>query len=95
MNPCLRFKDFKEDWKYDLFNELVTNKSKKFNPQIEDPTKDIELDSIEQNTGRILNTYMSNQFTSQKNSFNKENVWYSKLRPYLNRYYYSQIDLVV
>ncbi|SUM14338.1 hypothetical protein [Staphylococcus epidermidis] len=33
MNPCLRFKDFKEDWKYDLFNELVTNKSKKFNPQ--------------------------------------------------------------
>ena len=28
MNPCLRFKDFKEDWKYDLFNELVTNKSK-------------------------------------------------------------------
>ena len=95
MNPCLIFKDFKEDWKYDLFNELVTNKSKKFNPQIEDPTKDIELDSIEQNTGRILNTYMSNQFTSQKNSFNKENVWYSKLRPYLNKYYYSQIDLVV
>ncbi|MFC0138635.1 restriction endonuclease subunit S [Staphylococcus petrasii] len=92
MNPCLRFKDFKEDWKYDLFNELVTNKSKKFNPQIEDPTKDIELDSIEQNTGRILNTYMSNQFTSQKNSFNKGNVLYSKLRPYLNKYYYSQID---
>ena len=28
MNPCLRFKNFKEDWKYDLFNELVTNKSK-------------------------------------------------------------------
>lgn len=92
MNPCLRFKNFKEDWKYDLFNELVTNKSKKFNPKNEESTQDIELDSIEQNTGRLLNTYMSNQFTSQKNKFNKGNVLYSKLRPYLNKYYYSQID---
>lgn len=35
---------------------------------------------------------MSDQFTSQKNKFNKENVLYSKLRPYLNKYYCSQID---
>ena len=71
MQPILRLPEFKNKWSYDLFSNIVTNKSKKFNPQIEDPTKDIELDSIEQNTGRILNTYMSNQFTSQKNKFVK------------------------
>ena len=92
MQPILRLPEFKNKWSYDLFSNIVTNKSKKFNPQIEDPKKDIELDSIKQNTGCILNTYMSNQFTSQKNKFSKGNVLYSKLRPYLNKYYYSQID---
>ena len=92
MQPILRFPEFKNKWSYDLFSNIVTNKSKKFNPETEDPTKDIELDSIEQNTGRLLNTYISDQFTSQKNKFSKGNVLYSKLRPYLNKYYYSQIN---
>ena len=92
MQPTLRFPEFKDVWSYNLFSNIVTNKSKKFNPSKEPATNDIELDSIEQNTGRLLNTYMSNQFTSQKNIFNKNSVLYSKLRPYLNKYYYSQID---
>ena len=92
MQPILRFPEFKNKWSYDLFSNIVTNKSQKFNPETEDPTKDIELDSIEQNTGRLLNTYISDQFTSQKNKFSKGNVLYSKLRPYLNKYYYSQIN---
>ena len=33
--------------------------------------QDIELDSIEQDTGRLLNTYVSKDFTSQKNIFGK------------------------
>ncbi|EOA9407274.1 restriction endonuclease subunit S [Staphylococcus aureus] len=92
MQPTLRFPEFKDEWSYNLFSNIVTNRSKKFNPSTEEATNDIELDSIEQNTGRLLNTYMSNQFTSQKNIFNKNSVLYSKLRPYLNKYYYSQID---
>ena len=92
MQPTLRFPEFKREWSYNLFSNIVTNRSKKFNPSTEEATNDIELDSIEQNTGRLLNTYMSNQFTSQKNIFNKNSVLYSKLRPYLNKYYYSQID---
>ena len=92
MQPTLRFPEFKKEWSYNLFSNIVTNRSKKFNPSNEEATNDIELDSIEQNTGRLLNTYMSNQFTSQKNIFNKNSVLYSKLRPYLNKYYYSQID---
>ena len=92
MQPTLRFPEFKDEWSYNLFSNIVTNRSKKFNPSTEEATNDIELDSIEQNTGRLLNTYMSNKFTSQKNIFNKNSVLYSKLRPYLNKYYYSQID---
>ena len=54
--------------------------------------QDIELDSIEQDTGRLLNTYVSKDFTSQKNIFGKGSVLYSKLRPYLNKYYYTQFN---
>lgn len=90
--PKLRFPEFKNEWSYDLLGDVVTNKSKKFDPKKEEATKDIELDSIEQNTGRLLDTYISNDFTSQKNKFKKGNVLYSKLRPYLNKYYYATID---
>lgn len=90
--PELRFPGFNREWDYNLFSEIVTNKSKKFDPKNEESLKDIELDSIEQNTGRLLNTYMSKDFTSQKNKFDKGSVLYSKLRPYLNKYYYAKID---
>ncbi|KAA9275113.1 restriction endonuclease subunit S [Staphylococcus epidermidis] len=90
--PKLRFPEFKNEWSYDLLGDVVTNKSKKFDPKKEEATKDIELDSIEQNTGRLLDTYISNDFTSKKNKFKKDNVLYSKLRPYLNKYYYATID---
>lgn len=90
--PELRFPEFNREWEYNLFSEIVTNKSKRFDPKNEESLKDIELDSIEQNTGRLLNTYMSKDFTSQKNKFDKGSVLYSKLRPYLNKYYYAKID---
>lgn len=92
MKPILRFPEFNEKWEYNLFSEVVTNKSKKFNPKSDEIRQDIELDSIEQNTGRLLNTYISKDFTSQKNKFDKGSVLYSKLRPYLNKYYYAQIS---
>lgn len=92
MKPELSFPEFNREWEYNLFSETVTNKSKRFDPKNEESLKDIELDSIEQNTGRLLNTYMSKDFTSQKNKFDKGSVLYSKLRPYLNKYYYAKID---
>lgn len=92
MKPELSFPEFNQEWDYNLFSEIVTNKSKRFDPKNEESLKDIELDSIEQNTGRLLNTYMSKDFTSQKNKFDKGSVLYSKLRPYLNKYYYAKID---
>lgn len=92
MEPILRFSEFKEKWEYNLFSEIVSNKSKKFNPKSNEVMQDIELDSIEQDTGRLFNTYVSKDFTSQKNIFDKGSVLYSKLRPYLNKYYYAQFS---
>lgn len=90
--PELRFPEFEGKWHHSLFGEIVTNKSKKFNPKTNKQMPDIELDSIEQNTGRLIHLYNSIDFTSQKNVFHKQNVLYSKLRPYLNKYYYATIN---
>ncbi|HCZ6599600.1 TPA: restriction endonuclease subunit S, partial [Staphylococcus aureus] len=81
---------FEGEYSLDIFGNLATNKSDKFNPQNENASIDIELDCIEQNTGRLIKIYNSKEFSSQKNKFNPQNVLYGKLRPYLNKYYFTK-----
>ncbi|UMT77309.1 restriction endonuclease subunit S [Staphylococcus roterodami] len=88
--PELRFPEFEGEYSSDIFGNLATNKSDKFNPQNENASIDIELDCIEQNTGRLIKIYNSKEFSSQKNKFNPQNVLYGKLRPYLNKYYFTK-----
>ncbi|HCY1535532.1 TPA: restriction endonuclease subunit S [Staphylococcus aureus] len=88
--PELRFTGFEGEYSLDIFGNLATNKSDKFNPQNENASIDIELDCIEQNTGRLIKIYNSKEFSSQKNKFNPQNVLYGKLRPYLNKYYFTK-----
>ncbi|HDE6891100.1 TPA: restriction endonuclease subunit S [Staphylococcus aureus] len=88
--PELRFSGFEGEYSLDIFGNLATNKSEKFNPQNENASIDIELDCIEQNTGRLIKIYNSKEFSSQKNKFNPQNVLYGKLRPYLNKYYFTK-----
>ncbi|UXV48252.1 restriction endonuclease subunit S [Staphylococcus aureus] len=88
--PELRFPGFEGEYSLDIFGNLATNKSDKFNPQNENASIDIELDCIEQNTGRLIKVYNSKEFSSQKNKFNPQNVLYGKLRPYLNKYYFTK-----
>ncbi|HEH2397849.1 TPA: restriction endonuclease subunit S [Staphylococcus aureus] len=88
--PELRFPGFEGEYSLDIFGNLATNKCDKFNPQNENASIDIELDCIEQNTGRLIKIYNSKEFSSQKNKFNPQNVLYGKLRPYLNKYYFTK-----
>ncbi|HBE7791143.1 TPA: restriction endonuclease subunit S [Staphylococcus aureus] len=88
--PELRFPGFEGEYSLDIFGNLATNKSDKFNPQNENASIDIELDCIEQNMGRLIKIYNSKEFSSQKNKFNPQNVLYGKLRPYLNKYYFTK-----
>lgn len=90
--PELRFPGFEDEWKINLFGELVTNKSDKHLPKNNEQLIDIELDSIESNTGRLIHKYNSSHFSSQKHKFNKNQVLYSKLRPYLNKYYFTNFN---
>ncbi len=88
--PELRFPEFEGEYSLDIFGNLATNKSDKFNPQNENASIDIELDCIEQITGRLIKIYNSKEFSSKKNKFNPQNVLYGKLRPYLNKYYFTK-----
>uniref|UniRef100_UPI00374F9565 restriction endonuclease subunit S n=1 Tax=Staphylococcus delphini TaxID=53344 RepID=UPI00374F9565 len=58
-------------------------------PKASEQLKDIELDSIESNTGRLISIYDSSEFSSQKNKFEKNQVLYGKLRPYLNKFHFT------
>lgn len=90
--PELRFPEFNDEWYINIFGDVVTNKSSKYTPKKNETLVDIELDSIESNTGRLINKYTSNDFSSQKNIFKQNQVLYSKLRPYLNKYYFPNFD---
>lgn len=90
--PELRFPEFKEIWSINIFDDIVSNKSSKYSPNKVESFIDIELDSIESNTGRLIKSYTSNEFSSQKNMFKKNQVLYSKLRPYLNKFYFPKFD---
>ena len=90
--PELRFPEFSEKWSINIFGYVVTNKSSKYTPKKTEALIDIELDSIESNTGRLIKNYTSNDFSSQKNVFTQNQVLYSKLRPYLNKYYFPNFD---
>lgn len=90
--PELRFPEFSEKWSINIFGDVVTNKSSKYTPKKTETLIDIELDSIESNTGRLIKNYTLNDFSSQKNVFKQNQVLYSKLRPYLNKYYFPNFD---
>ncbi|MGP0637599.1 restriction endonuclease subunit S [Staphylococcus xylosus] len=90
--PELRFPEFDGEWRLNIFDDMVSNKSSKYSPNNNESIIDIELDSIESNTGRLIKSYTSNEFSSQKNVFKKNQVLYSKLRPYLNKYHFPKFD---
>lgn len=91
--PNLRFSEFENEWLSDEIENVISINCTKYNPIKE--TNNflcIELDSLESNTGILLNTYNSIEQSSIKNKFKVGNVLYGKLRPYLNKYYYSDFN---
>src|SRR5699024_9378522 len=81
-----------EDWEVKRFKELAKRSSKRFDPTTNESKKDLELDSFEQGTGRILNVYDSKDYKSSKNFFKEGDVLFGKLRPYLRKYWRATFD---
>jgi type I restriction enzyme S subunit len=69
------------------YDMLVSLSKQKFNPSEEmTDLRCIELEHIEQNTGRITGYVGALNQKSIKNKFNSNSILYGKLRPYLNKY---------
>jgi type I restriction enzyme S subunit len=93
----VRFKDDDgrdyPDWEEDGFGSLVRNKPRKYDPsKAQEDFPCVELDSLSQETGQLLQTYSSKGQASIKNQFQKGNVLFGKLRPYLKKFWLAQFD---
>ena len=82
-----------EDWeKYEL-KELINISSKKFSPKTsKEEKKCIELEHLSQKTGQLLGYISSKEQQSTKNIFNKGQILYGKLRPYLKKYWKAEFN---
>lgn len=82
-----------EEWKSYSFKEIASLSKEKYDPKKE--TVDlpcIELEHIESETGRLVGYTNSLSQKSIKNRFKPGDVLYGKLRPYLRKYYFSNIE---
>ncbi len=89
----MRFPNFYSDWEVKKLGEISTNKSKKYNPNNETNfIKCIELEHLSSETGQLLGFVDGSQSGSIKNVFQKGDVLFGKLRPYLKKYYQPNFD---
>jgi type I restriction enzyme, S subunit len=85
--PKLRFPEFSGEWERKKLGDVVSNKSRKYNPEKEsDSVKCIELEHLASETSNLLGYIDGKQSGSIKNVFEKGDVLFGKLRPYLKKY---------
>ncbi len=93
LQPKIRFPEFKGDWESEKLGELATNKSGKYNPERESGSvKCIELEHLDSESGQLLGFVDGKNLSSIKNKFDKGDVLFGKLRPYLKKYHQPQFD---
>lgn len=91
--PKLRFKGLDDEWKSKKLGEIINVKSSKYNPQKESKSyKCIELEHLSSNTSLLLGYTDSVNSASIKNKFEKNDVLFGKLRPYLRKYLLAPFD---
>jgi type I restriction enzyme S subunit len=87
LQPSLRFPEFKGDWEESILGNSVSIKSEKHNPSRDKTSyKCIELEHIDTESGTLLGFSDSLNLGSIKNKFDKGDVLFGKLRPYLRKY---------
>lgn len=91
--PKLRFSEFGREWEKDILDELLKINSKKFDTTKEiEIKKCVELEHLSQGTGNLLGYVSSNEQASIKNSFEKGQVLFGKLRPYLKKFWLTSFN---
>jgi type I restriction enzyme, S subunit len=91
--PKLRFPEFSGDWEKKKLGEVASNKSGKFNPENENVSvKCIELEHLASESSQLLGFIDGKNSGSIKNKFDKGDVLFGKLRPYLKKYLQAPFD---
>lgn len=91
--PELRFPEFEGEWVKDEFGKRVERRKDKYNSENDNENYPcIELESLSQETGQLLNAFNSSQLISIKNKFLSGDILFGKLRPYLKKYYKASFD---
>ena len=80
----LSFSDIQ--WISKPFAEIAHLGKRRYTPSPNESKPCIELEHIEQLTGRLLGSVNSSEQNSQKSAFEKGDVLFGKLRPYLKKY---------
>ncbi len=78
-------------WKFDRFKDVASLRNEKTDEksELEDY---IELEDMTQGTGRLLNKRNTLEVASKVTKFYKGDVLFGKLRPYLEKFYFSDFD---
>lgn len=76
------------------FSELAVRRNEKYNPKCNAHATCIELEHIEQETGRIIGSTCADYQNSVKTVCKPGDVMFGKLRPYLRKYAFVQKECV-
>ena len=76
------------------FSELANRRSEKYDPRSGHLMPCVELEHIEQETGRIIGSVPSTQQNSIKSVCKSGDTLFGKLRPYLKKYAFVKEDMV-
>ena len=76
------------------FAELASRRSEKYDPRSGEQMLCVELEHIEQETGRIIGSIPSTQQNSIKGVCKSGDTLFGKLRPYLRKYAFVKKDMV-
>ena len=80
-------KRFEGEWEQVIFGEVAKLSSKKYNPSNANQCLPcIELEHLDQGSGRINGSANASELASMKNHFEAGSVLFGKLRPYLRKY---------
>ncbi len=81
-----------EDWEVSKLSQILQNRSEKYTPNEDEDFLYVALEHIDQESGRLIGIGKSSESTSTKSAFYKKDVLFGKLRPYLRKYWLSDID---
>ena len=80
-------------WENKKLKDIVKISKEKYNPDLDETNyKCIELEHLSQGNGILLGFTDSSEQHSIKNKFHDGNILFSKLRPYLEKYYFPDFD---